>query len=199
MERLLGNSGDYCLLRIFGCACWPNLRPYNRHKLDFCSKQCAFLGYSNLHKGYKCLDISTGRLYIPRDIVFDETVFPFSSLHSNAGARLRDEINMLPLYLQPLNFHYHEGHELREPVDINPPNAANPPAESFLQNLDQDFASDDESSSFSTLCGRTGADSPGTAFTSGFPANGVQSRARGPSPHLDSDSAASEAFCRLLT
>jgi histone deacetylase 1/2 len=75
MERLFGSSGDYSLLRIFGCACWPNLRPYNKHKLEFRSKQCAFLEYSNLHKGYKCLDISTGRIYISRDIVFDETVF----------------------------------------------------------------------------------------------------------------------------
>jgi hypothetical protein len=107
-----------------------------------------FIGYSNLHKGYKCLDISTGRLYISRDIVFDETVFPFAALHSNAGARLRDEINLLPVSLQPLNLHYHEGLELREPVDVNPANAANPVAESFLQNSDHIFASDDESGFF---------------------------------------------------
>jgi histone deacetylase 1/2 len=91
-----------------------------------------FLGYSYLHKGYKCLDISTGRVYISHDIVFDETVFPFSSLHSNASARLHDEINLLPLSLQPLNLHYHEGLELREPVDVNPTNDANSAAESFL-------------------------------------------------------------------
>jgi histone deacetylase 1/2 len=129
MERLFGKSGDYSLLRIFGCACWPNLRPYNKHKLEFRSKQCVFLGYSDLHKGYKCLDISTGRLYISRDIVFDETVFLFASLHSNAGARLRSEINLLPLSLQPFTLHTHEGHELGGPVDANPTDAV---AESFL-------------------------------------------------------------------
>lgn len=37
-----------------------NLRPYNDHKLQFRSKQCVFLGYSNLHKGFKCLDVPTG-------------------------------------------------------------------------------------------------------------------------------------------
>ena len=31
-----------------------------------------------------------------RDVVFDETVFPFASLHPNAGQRLRDEILLLP-------------------------------------------------------------------------------------------------------
>jgi hypothetical protein len=64
MEHLFSNSGDYSLLHIFGCACWLNLRPYNKHKLSFRSKQCAFLGYSNLHKRYKCLDISTSYIYI---------------------------------------------------------------------------------------------------------------------------------------
>jgi hypothetical protein len=68
-----------------------------------------FLGYSNLHKGYKCLDISMGRLYISHDIVFDEMVFLFASLHSNAGARLRAKINLLPLSLQPFTLHNHGG------------------------------------------------------------------------------------------
>jgi hypothetical protein len=54
-----------------------------------------FLGYSTNHKGYKCLEVNFGRVYISRDVVFDETVFPFSKLHPNAGARLRAEISLL--------------------------------------------------------------------------------------------------------
>jgi histone deacetylase 1/2 len=77
--RLLQVQPNYSFLRIFGCACWPSLRKYNSHKLDFCSKACVFLGYSPMHKGYKCLDRSTGRIFISRDVVFDETVFPFST------------------------------------------------------------------------------------------------------------------------
>jgi hypothetical protein len=38
-------------------------------------------------------------VYISRDLFFDETVFPFSELHSNAGARLRKEILLLPNHL----------------------------------------------------------------------------------------------------
>ncbi|WVZ48888.1 hypothetical protein U9M48_000283 [Paspalum notatum var. saurae] len=68
----------YTKLRVFGCACWPNLRPYNDKKLSFRTKQCTFLGYSASHKGYKCFDHTTGRVYISRDVVFDESVFPFA-------------------------------------------------------------------------------------------------------------------------
>lgn len=60
-----------------------------------------FLGYSPYHKGFKCLDIATGRVYVSRDVVFDETNFPFASLHANAGARLRSEISLLPPNLFP--------------------------------------------------------------------------------------------------
>lgn len=55
-----------------------------------------FLGYSNLHKGFKCLDPIAGRVYVSRDVVFDEHMFPFSLLHHNASARLRAELVLLP-------------------------------------------------------------------------------------------------------
>jgi hypothetical protein len=96
LERLFHIQPNYLSLRVSGCTCWPNIRPYNQHKLQFRSKQYVFLEYSNQHKGFKCLDVSTGCVYISCDVVFDETVYPFSKLHPNAGARLHDEISLLP-------------------------------------------------------------------------------------------------------
>jgi hypothetical protein len=94
--RLLGEEPDYTFLRTFGSACWPHLRPYNTRKLQFRSKQCVFLGYSNMHKGFKCLDPKEGRVYISRDVIFDEHVFPFAHLHPNVGAKLRTKLSLLP-------------------------------------------------------------------------------------------------------
>jgi hypothetical protein len=96
LERLYQIKPGYSLLRIFGCACWPNLLPYNQRKLEFCSKECVFLGYSNMHKGFKFLDVSTYRIYISRDVVFDENIFSFAKLHPNASAKLWSEILLLP-------------------------------------------------------------------------------------------------------
>lgn len=83
LSRLFGKPPDYNMLRVFGCACWPNLRPYRSRKLKFRSAQCVFLRYSDLHKGCKCLHSQTGRIYISRDVVFDENVFPFRQVSKN--------------------------------------------------------------------------------------------------------------------
>jgi hypothetical protein len=95
LDRLFHQTPNYSLLRVFGCACWSNLRPYNTHKLTFRSKQCVFLEYNTLYKGYKCMDTSTGRVYVSRDVVFDEKLFPFATMNKDAGARLRSEITCL--------------------------------------------------------------------------------------------------------
>jgi hypothetical protein len=107
LERLFKEKPNYCGLCTFVCVCWPNLRPFNTHKLQFRSKQCVFLGYNNMHKGFKCLDVSEGCIYISRDVVFDKTVYTFSMLNPNAGSRLRSEILLLPTYSQPSNLPSH--------------------------------------------------------------------------------------------
>jgi hypothetical protein len=101
LELLFKDKSNYGGLRTFGCACWPNLRPFNTNKLQFRSKQYVFLGYSNLNKGFKCLDVAAGRVYISRDVVFDETVYPFSKLNPDAGTHLRAEILLLFIDSQP--------------------------------------------------------------------------------------------------
>jgi hypothetical protein len=82
-EKLFKCAPDYHFLHTFGCACWPNLRPYNSNKLQPRSTQCLFLGYSPLHKGYKCLQLSTNKLYISRDVIFNENIFPFTTEKSS--------------------------------------------------------------------------------------------------------------------
>jgi histone deacetylase 1/2 len=78
VKLLFHEPPDYTFLKVFGCACWPHLRPYNSRKLEFRSKQCVFLGYRSMHKGYKCLDIPSNQVYISRDVIFDENLFPFA-------------------------------------------------------------------------------------------------------------------------
>jgi hypothetical protein len=50
-----------------------------------------FMGYIPLHKGVRCLDISTRCIYISHDVFLREH-FPFVSLNPNVGPRLWQEI-----------------------------------------------------------------------------------------------------------
>jgi hypothetical protein len=54
---------------------------------------------SNLNNACFLAITTNTRVYISRDIIFDESVYPFSMLHSNIEARLRNEILLLPSHL----------------------------------------------------------------------------------------------------
>jgi hypothetical protein len=86
---LHGVASSYEHLRVFGCACYPNLSAQAPHKLAPRSTRCVFLGYSADHKGYRCLDLSTNNIIVSRHVVFDEADFPFA-----ASPRLTNDLDI---------------------------------------------------------------------------------------------------------
>lgn len=95
-QKLFGLQPDYSTLRVLGCACFPWLRPYTQHKLEPRSKKCVFLGYSLNYKGYKCLDYTTGRAYLSRHVVFDESSFPLKTPASSSVKTTTDTLCSFP-------------------------------------------------------------------------------------------------------
>ena len=79
-EKLYGHKPPLHALKTFGCAVYPYLRPYVSSKFDPKSSQCLFLGYPPQSKGYICLDVLTGKIYISCHCIFDESVFPSFSI-----------------------------------------------------------------------------------------------------------------------
>ncbi|GKA50277.1 ulp1 protease family, C-terminal catalytic domain-containing protein, partial [Tanacetum coccineum] len=49
----------------------------NKDKFDNRGVKCVLLGYPQNQKGYKLYDLNTKEIFLSRDVVFDETVFPF--------------------------------------------------------------------------------------------------------------------------
>ena len=90
-EMLFKSAPAVFHLRIFGCACFPLLRPYNDNKLQPKTKMCIFLGYANQYKGYLCFDVVANRTYISRHVIFNEHVFPFQQLKT--GSRPKTPIS----------------------------------------------------------------------------------------------------------
>lgn len=52
---------------------------------NFRSKTCIFIGYSLYHHGYKCLDLSTGKIYVSRHVIFYENFFPYVNTHTSSS------------------------------------------------------------------------------------------------------------------
>jgi hypothetical protein len=69
-SKLFHQTPGHMVLRVFGCACYPLLRPYFR------SKQCIFLGFTSNHRGYRCFDPLSQRAYLSQNVRFDENLFP---------------------------------------------------------------------------------------------------------------------------
>ncbi|GJR39255.1 ribonuclease H-like domain-containing protein [Tanacetum coccineum] len=76
--KLHNKPPTYDHLRVFGCLCYPHIS--FDHKLQPRSTACVFLGYPALHRGYRCLDLSTNKIIISRHVIFDEDQFPFGSM-----------------------------------------------------------------------------------------------------------------------
>jgi hypothetical protein len=134
-EKLFNQIPNYKFLKVFGCACFPNLRPYNSHKFSPRSKECLFLGYSQHHKGYKCLHIDYGRVYISRDVIFHEDQFPFADVPSVSTSPSPVQAPVLP----PLLATPPATSQLQIPAVVSPSNfISSPPsppsAESSMPN-----------------------------------------------------------------
>lgn len=77
---LFGRSPSYTHLHTFGCLCFPYLGNYVKNKLTPRFIECAFVGYSSSHKGYRCLDPTLGCVDISHHVVFNEAKFLFHKL-----------------------------------------------------------------------------------------------------------------------
>lgn len=79
-EQFFKKVVDYSQLKVFGCSCYPWLKPYTNSKLVAKSKLCVFIGYNLPHKCYKCLDPLTNKVYVSRHVYFNENTFPYHSI-----------------------------------------------------------------------------------------------------------------------
>ncbi|KAI0507213.1 hypothetical protein KFK09_013335 [Dendrobium nobile] len=97
-ELFYNTKPDYNAIRTFGWACFPLLPSHARHKLQPKSMQCVFMGYSDMFKGYKCLDISTNKIIISRHLRFNEQFFSF---HEQKAVSTPSSTNLSPFMLTP--------------------------------------------------------------------------------------------------
>lgn len=77
-DRLFQTHPDYSVLKVFGCRCFPYLRDRASSKFEPKSYPCVFIGYSTIHKGFRCYHPPSRKVFLSRHVVFDEHVFPYA-------------------------------------------------------------------------------------------------------------------------
>ncbi|KAK0588506.1 hypothetical protein LWI29_001769 [Acer saccharum] len=85
-EKIFSMHPTYEKLRVFGCLCYPWIKPYNNHKLEPRSRACLFIGYSLSQSAYHYLDLERDCVFVSRHVTFVESVFPYAH-HSSRPSR----------------------------------------------------------------------------------------------------------------
>ena len=80
IEVWSGTPADYSQLKVFGCTAYAHV---DNGKLEPRAVKCLFLGYSSGVKGYKLWNPETGKTFMSRSVVFNESVMFTDSLPSD--------------------------------------------------------------------------------------------------------------------
>ena len=78
LESLTGKRQNVSHLRVFGCRCWAKIPTVHGvqvtggSKLDPRAVECRLLGYAGGRGNYKVQDIAFRRVFVSRDVVFEE-------------------------------------------------------------------------------------------------------------------------------
>ena len=82
-EALTGKKPNVQNLKIFGCLAYSHVAKDKRQKLDVKSNKCIFLGYECNVKGYRLYDVNKKKVFVSRDVIFNE----MQNISSHAGVQ----------------------------------------------------------------------------------------------------------------
>lgn len=95
-ERWYGRKPEVEKLRVFGCTAYAKVPDAQRKKMDSKAIKLRFVGYAVNSKGYRLLDVETGKIYIKRDVIFNENDFEKKTVRAQPTGEIElpSEVNV---------------------------------------------------------------------------------------------------------
>ncbi|KAL2933517.1 Retrovirus-related Pol polyprotein from transposon TNT 1-94 [Bienertia sinuspersici] len=78
-ETLFNKPVSYDDLKIIGCLCFAYNMSKIKDKFDPRGRKCILIGFPFGQKAYKLYDLDTKQVFISRDVIFYESIFPFKN------------------------------------------------------------------------------------------------------------------------
>jgi len=79
-NNLFKKEPDYHALKSFGFLAFTSTLPSSRNKFSPRAVPAIFVGYPRGYKGYKLYSLDTKKFFVSRDVIFDESIFPFQTI-----------------------------------------------------------------------------------------------------------------------
>lgn len=136
IESFTGKRQNISHLRVFGAKCWAKIPTVHGaqvtggSKLDPRSVQCRFLAYASGTGNYKVQDIETRRVYVSRDVIFEEGN-PRRTL-TNVGEETDPLFDTLDL---PFANAHSNDNPINQPIITTPIEPQQPPRNQDIPNI----------------------------------------------------------------
>jgi len=82
---LYKTGADFNGLNVFGSLCYASTLSTNRRKFDLRASKCVFIGFKRETKGCVLLNIQSKEIFVSRDVVFYDHVFPYQRVQDTSN------------------------------------------------------------------------------------------------------------------
>lgn len=109
-KRLYGTLPHYSHFRKFGCLCFATTVGTHKDKFQDRTIKTVLVSYVGTHKTYKLYNLIDNSIFLSRDVIFHENIFPFQN-------KTDIEHSVLPIPIVDIEFTNSQSHTFNLAVD----------------------------------------------------------------------------------